>query len=146
MDTFYPLCHLIPTARDTETQRGLVTNLRTQSWHPGGRWAENPRPVPSAVLSPGCPPHAGSAGRATEQPKDQDPTQRPKTGLSDSSGTQTPELAMLGHLSLLGEVGVVLGQMRSEFGFHKPHISHQKAKLSEDSPVVRGRAGLQVLR
>lgn len=101
--TLYLLCRLIPTARDTEAQRGLVTNLRTHSWHPGGRRAENPRPVPSAVLSPGCPPHAGLAGRATEQhSKDQDPTQRPKTGLSDSSGTQTPELALLGHLSFAG--------------------------------------------
>lgn len=109
-DTYYLLCCLIPTARDTETQRGLVTNLRTHSRHPGGRRAENPQPMPSAVLSPGCPPHAGLVGRVTEQhDKDQDPTQRPKMGLSDSSRTQTPELALLGHLSLLAEVGVVSG-------------------------------------
>ena len=84
-------------------------------------------------MSPGCPPHAGLVGRVTEQhDKDQDPTQGPKTGLSDSSGTQTPELALLGHLSLLGEVGVVLGQMRSESGFHTKRQSSLKTRQWSD--------------
>lgn len=40
-DTFYLLCCLIPTARDTETQRGLVTNLRTQP-APGRKTGRKP--------------------------------------------------------------------------------------------------------
>ena len=30
-NTFYLLCHLIPTTQDTETWRGLVTNMRTHN-------------------------------------------------------------------------------------------------------------------
>lgn len=144
MDTFYLLCHLILTARDRETQRSLVTNLRTHHWHPGGRWAENPQPVLSAVVSPGCPPHIGSAGRATEQ-------QKGRTQLrGQRRACQIPVEPGLRNwpcwAPLMGEVGVVPGQRRSQFGFHKPHISHQKAKLCENSPGVRGGARLQVLR
>lgn len=110
-------------------------NLRTHSWHPGGRWAENPQPVLSAVVSPGCPLHVGSAGSATEQKgRTQLRGSRRACQIPTEPGFQNwPCWA-----SLMGEVGVVPGQRRGEFGFHKPHISHQKAKLCEDSPVVRG--------
>lgn len=88
--------------------------------------------------------HRGRAGRATEQQK-AGPNSEAKDGLVRSQwnldSRNWPCWA-----PLMGEVGVAPAKGEVSLGFHKPHISHQKAKLCENSPGVRGGARLQVLR
>lgn len=101
--------YLIPTTQDTEVQRGFCDQPKETQLVLGGRWAGNPKPVPSAMASLGCPPHTGSQGlrRGWQNlTKSKNPIQRPKSRLSDSRKIETPELALFGLqqtcLSLIG--------------------------------------------